>query len=349
MHLAHPFWFLLLILLPLPWVFLRRKGFVGYSDLRLVHGIGSNAFLHKLPLVLFSLAYVFLLVGLARPQIPHSRTTRTITTRDVVVAVDISGSMGTDFAGDVPKRQVKLPDLDKDLPARPKVKTLDNRYQSDGDQGNKGRRRIDGAQGAVLRFVEYCYAAKTGDRIGILAFDTSPHWLWPLTDDLKQIWRNGLFIDEGMGGGTNFGETKPGPIDAAAEQFDEMGKSSTRVVIMVTDGEDRLSASALARLADVIKSHGIRFYVIGVGETLGKQDSTADIFRLTEMVGGKIYRVENAKDLSQCFDEINRMEKSRVEVESKIVHVEEVFYYFAAIAAMFFCLGLVSEVLIVSQ
>ena len=77
MQLAHPFWLLLLILLPLPWIFLRRKGYVGYSDLRLVQGISRNPLLHKLPLVLLSIAYVFLLIGLARPQIPHSQTTRT--------------------------------------------------------------------------------------------------------------------------------------------------------------------------------------------------------------------------------------------------------------------------------
>jgi Mg-chelatase subunit ChlD len=349
MLLAHPYWLLLLLLLPLPWFFLRRKGYVGYSDLRLVHGVSGNVFLHKLPLFLFSVAYALVLIGLARPQIPHYQTTRVIRTRDIILGVDISGSMGSPFAGEVPKRTVKVPDLEKDLPARPKVKTLEDRYPSDSNSPDKGHRRIDAAQGAILRFVENRFALKSGDRVGVVAFDTSPHWLWPLTDDLKIIWRNGLFIDEGLGGGTNFGEYYPGPIDAAAEHFDEMGKSTTKVFILVTDGEDNLSSSALSRLAGVIKSHNIHFYVIGVGETLGRQDSTADIFRLTEMVGGHVYRVENAQDLSQCFDTINGMEQTRVEVESKTVQYQELFFYFVMAAGAVFGLGLLSEILIVSQ
>ncbi len=43
-----------------------------------------------------------------------------------------------------------------------------------------------------------------------------------LTHDLKMIYRKVEFADEGLGGGTNFGEYKPGPIDFAADHFDEL-------------------------------------------------------------------------------------------------------------------------------
>ncbi len=347
MQLAHPYWLLLISLLPLSWISLRRKGYLGHSSVRLARGVSGNHILHAVPAALLSAAFVLLVVGIARPQIPHYQTTRTIKTRDIVVAVDISGSMQTPFAGKVPERQVKIPELDKELPPRPKLPSLDRyayQYQPDTPSG---QRRIDAARAAVLRFVENRYALKAGDRIGILAFDTSPHWRWPLTDDLKMIWRNGLYIDEGIGGGTNFGEAGPGPIDAAADHFEEMGKASTRVLIMVTDGEDQLDSYTLDRLAKVIKSHDIHFYVIGVGETLARQD--VDIFRLTRMVGGQVYRVENAQDLSACFDSINQMEQSTVVVESKTVQQEEVFFYFAIAAGILIGLALVAETLIVSQ
>jgi Ca-activated chloride channel family protein len=351
MLLAHPFWLLLLLLLPLPWIFLRRKGFVGYSDLSLTRGVSSNGLLYHLPLMLFSIAYVLLLIGLAQPQIPHHTTTKTIRTRDIVVAVDISGSMDSDFKGEIPKRKVNIPDLDKELPPRPKLKNLDDPYSQTGSSSSakRDRRLIDGAQAALLRFVEDRYVSQSGDRVGILAFDTSPHWLWPLTDDLKQIWRNGLFIDQGLGGGTNFGELNPGPIDAAVEQFQEMGKSTTRVLILVTDGQDSLSDSTLKRLSSLIEKHHIHLYVVGVGDALGKANSAYDIFRLTEMVGGAIFHVEDAKDLTTCFENINRMERSLVEVESKLVRYQEIFFYFVIAAVVFIGLGLAAEVLIVSQ
>lgn len=346
MLLAHPFWLLLLILVPLPWVFLRRKGYIGYSDLRLVQGVRKHLFLHKVPIVLYSVAFLFLLLALARPQLPHAQTLRTIRTRDIVVAVDISGSMEITFAGELPKRQVKVPDLDKELPPRPTTNDGQRRNRDGTSEGAKQPRRIDAAEAAVLRYVEYCYAAKTGDRIGIMSFDTSPHWLYPLTDDLKQIWRNGLFISEGLGGGTNFGEIDPGPIDAAAEQFDEMGKSSTRVLIMVTDGEDTLSESTLARLESVIRKRGMHFYVIGVGEELGKQASTAGIYKLGERVGGRNFHAANPQELADCFDSVNRMEKFRVEVESKTYWYQELFPAFLEIGSLFLLFGLVSEALI---
>lgn len=351
MLLAHPFWLLLLLLLPLPWIFLRRKGFVGYSDLSLTRGVSSNGLLYHLPLMLFSIGFALLVVGLARPQIAHHSTTKTIRTRDIVVAVDISGSMDTGFKGELPKRTVKIPDLDKELPPRPKLKNLDDPYRqtSPSSSSKRDRRLIDGAQAALLRFVEDRFVSKSGDRVGILAFDTSPHWLWPLTDDLKQIWRNGLFIDQGLGGGTNFGEFKPGPIDAAVEQFQEMGKSTTRVLIMVTDGEDALSDSTLKRLSTLIRQHNIHFYVVGVGESLGKANSAYDIFRLTEMVGGEVFHVEDAKDLTSCFENINRMERTLVEVESKLVRYQEIFFYFVIASLLFIGLGLAAEVLIVGQ
>jgi len=343
MVLAHPFWLLLLPLLLLPWVGLRRKGFVGYSDNSLARGIPAGAMLYRLPLLLISLAFVLLVVALARPQRLHVQSSEADRARDIIVAVDISGSMGSPFAGEIPQRERRDPELDKELPVGPPRRGMSGgELQSAPDN----HRRIDAAQGAVIRFVEDRYLARAGDRIGIEVFDMSPHWSWPLTHDLRQIYRKGQFVDQGLGGGTNFGEFKPGPIDAAAEHFDEMGKSKTKVLIMVTDGEDNLSAATIDRLADVLQSRGIHFYLIGVGETLATRD--VDIMRLAERVGGSVFRVENAQDLARCFDGINQMERSVIEVQSSVQH-EELFFYFAAVAIFLFALGMIAEALITSQ
>lgn len=341
MVLAHPFWLFILLLLPLPWILFRAKGYIGFSDERLTFGTAGSSMLYRLPLVLVSIAIVFISIALARPQRLKVESTETIKGRDIVIAVDISGSMGGRFEGEIPK-DTKDPQLDKELPPRPE------RTPKPGEPPpqKKGGRRIDAAQAAVLKFVKSRYVANQGDRIGIQVFDFSPHWSWPLTHDLKTIYRKGEFVDEGLGGGTNFGDIKPGPIDAAAEHFDELGQARTRVLILVTDGEDDMRWATMNRLADALTSRGIRLYVIGVGETLARQD--VDIIRLAQQVGGGIFRVENAAALDACFKTIDEMERSVIQVHTTTRH-EEVFQFFALAGVIFFLVGMAAEALILSQ
>jgi len=216
----------------------------------------------------------------------------------------------------------------------------------DPTSGVIGKRRIDAAQAAILRFVRNRFIQGQGDRIGILVFDMQPRWSWPLTDDLKMIYRKGLFISEGLGGGTNFGSLEPGPIDAAVEHFDERGQAGSKVLILVTDGEDNISSTAWQRMKDSVQARGIRFYVIGVGPTLAQRN--VDIIGFANDVGGQVFRVENASDLARCIDIIDQMERTPVQVAVQSGY-RDVFGYFALTALVFFILGTLSEIVIIRQ
>lgn len=349
MVLANPLWLVLLLALPLAWFFFRRKGFVGYSDVRRLgnttQGLGSR-FFHMIPHLLLALAFVALCVALARPQKVHVISNESFKARDIIIAVDKSGSMGGQLAGEMPKRVTGETELDKELPPRPPRKDMPQATDAWGRPVEAGHRRIDAAQLAVLDFVRDRYGANAGDRIGIMVFDTDQYWSWPITHDLKTIYRKGDFVNEGVGGGTNFGEMKPGPIDAAAEHFDELGKSVTKVLILVTDGEDMLSESTMRRLADILGERGIRIYVVGIGETLARRD--VDIIRFVEAVGGKAFRVENAGDLADCFKTINEMERSVVQVDTSQKR-EELFFYFVFASIGLLLLGTLAEALFLNQ
>lgn len=339
MVLAQPLWLALLLLVPLPWLLLRRKGYVGYSDVRLAKTIGASSLLHLIPIILLSLGFAALSIALARPQNVQVISTQTIKARDIIIAVDKSGSMGSRFEGTIPPRQTGNSELDKAFPNRPKKKN------PDGSEEDK-HRRLDAAQAAVLNFIRDRYAAGAGDRVGVILFDFLPYYSWPLTHDLKMIYRKIEFADEGLGGGTNFGEYKPGPIDFAADHFDELGQSVTKVLIMVTDGEDRMSPGTMQRLQDLLNSKGIKLYVIGVGETMAQRD--IDILRLAESVGGKSFRVENAKDLDDCFRSIDQLERSAVQIETSQKR-EEMFMAFAMAAVVLLVLGVIGEALVLNQ
>ncbi|HEY9867702.1 MAG TPA: VWA domain-containing protein [Candidatus Obscuribacterales bacterium] len=339
MVLAHPYWLLLVLLVPVPWLLLRRKGYLGHSDVHLTNGISAGAILYRLPLVLLSISFVLLSVALARPQRLHVESEQTIKARDIMIAVDISGSMASPFQGQIPELE-KDPELDKELPPRPPKKPRPGQPPE-----AKGGRRIDAAQWAVLAFIRDRWLAAAGDRVGIIVFDHAPYYSWPLTHDLRQIYRKGEFVEEGLGGGTNFGDLKPGPLDAAADHFDELGKSATKVLILVTDGEDNISSSTAERLRDLLSSRGIRLYVIHVGEK-DKQD--LDIIRFTEEMGGKVFRVDNTAELRAGFKTIDEMERTVISVTVSNRH-EEAFWPFALAAALFFLFGVAAASVIHNQ
>ncbi len=342
---AHPLWLALVLVVPLPWLYLRSRGYLAHSSIGGLQFRRSSA--HLVPITLLSLGFIALFIALAQPQHPYSLPDQSVKARDIIIAVDKSGSMSTEFDGTVPPSVAGNTELDKELPPLPPTPTLGEADQGDSTSGdNIGHRRIDAAQQSVLNFVRDRYVSNSGDRVGVEVFDSSPYWSWPLTGDLRTIYRKLQLTNRGVGGGTNFGEQKPGPIDAAAELFDELGQSNTRVLIMVTDGEDSLSDDAQARLLKVLQSRGIRLYVIGVGPTLAQQD--VDIIKVAQAAGGRVFRVENAGDMNLCFQTINSLEQSPVKVMGKEKRAE-LFYYFATAAAVLLLLGLIGEALVLNE
>jgi Ca-activated chloride channel family protein len=351
---SQPLWFSALLLIPLFWLFLRRRGKVGLTHLNgLSNGFGSR-FLLVLPKIVFTLAFIALVGALARPQRVYYEADDTIKSRDIVITVDKSGSMSTPVAGAMPPRTAPDTDLDRDFPGMPTSvvnappATATGGYPNGGDEETDPNAitRIKLAQAAVLDFVRNRYIAHQNDRIAIMTFDVYQYWFWPLTDDLKIIYRNGKFISRIVGDGTNFGSIDPGPIDAAISQFDDMGKARSKVIIMVTDGEDEISDDAMKRLIDKMTSHDVHFYVVGVGETLATQ--TVDIMRLADAVHGHVFRVEQAGDMQQVFQQIDAMERSPIKVASSEKR-DERFIYFAFAAFGLLALGCLTSMLVHNQ
>ena len=369
MTFSQPQWFAALLLVPLFWMLLGRRGKVGLTHLNgLSNGAGSR-FLLVLPKLFFTLALIALSIALARPQRVYFEANDSIQSRDIVITVDKSGSMGSPVQGEMPKRSAPDTELDRDFPGMPKPTFPDaNDANGGGAPGgavgiNPGNpfaggygfgapnppgtvTRIQLAQQAVLDFIRNRYLAKQNDRIAIMTFDIYQYWSWPLTDELKVIYRNAKFISRVTGDGTNFGSIDPGPIDAAITQFDEMGKAQSKVIIMVTDGEDEIPDEAMKRLTDKMLSHGVHFYVVGVGETLATQ--TVDIMRLADAVNGHVFRVEKAGDMDQVFQQIDAMERSSIKIASTEKR-DERFFYFAFAALGLLALGLFSSTLVHNQ
>lgn len=342
MTFAQPLWFAALLILPLFFV-LKRRGYIGFSDAKLM--VDGNTRLGRLlsltTPVLVASTVALIVVALARPQIAGDPVPRTIPGRDIVLAVDISFSMSFPFKGQLAPYEAP-PELAFQVPFNERRhEHLGLKYDQPKDKTQL--QRIHAAQNAMLRFVENRWRNKTGDRIGLIVFDVKPRYAWPVTDDLRMLYRKMQFLQNNLGTGTNFGTRPPGPIDLAIEHFVESGQAKSKVLILVTDGEEDIDGMTQQRLMALLREHQIRFYMVGIGETLARKD--VGIVRLSEAVGGRIFRVEDAQSLQDCFATIDRLEKSEVTV-SQLETRDDVFFYFAWAALASLGLLLVSTLVV---
>ncbi|MBY0552814.1 MAG: VWA domain-containing protein [Candidatus Obscuribacterales bacterium] len=326
---SQPWWLLGLPALVLLYRTFRSRQYLPMSSATLLsHSSSSTGWLAKSPKRCFFAMMVLLVIAAAGPQRYQSEATETVMGRDIVLAVDISGSMSAKLPN---KPNQERPKGYYDLPVQP--------HQASA--GEQPYRRIDAAQDALMQFVNARHDMHAGDCVGLFLFDDSPRLAWPLTNDLRQIGRKGNWLPYGfmneriMGSGTNFGDKGYGPIEAGVDHMQEYGQSPARVLILVTDGDEKMSDSLRGRLRSMLAKHNVRFYVIGVGETLAREN--VDIIAFAREVEGQVFRVENAGELEKCFDTINQLEQGPIKVSSFNVFQE--LYPYVLFMAMFCCVG----------
>lgn len=300
MHFAYPYllW-LLLLLVPLVgyyiWRTLKGGATIQISSIDGVKGAPRTIryYLRHAPFVLRMAAFALLVVALARPQ-DVERLSHTDTEGiDIMLSIDVSGSMlARDFKPD----------------------------------------RITAAKEVAGAFI----ADRYGDRIGLVAFAGEAFTQAPLTTDqgtlqtlLSRI-RSGLIED-----GTAIGNGLATAINRLRES-----EAKSKVVILLTDGVNNRGSITPMTAAEIAKAQGIRVYTIGVGTegmapypamdmfgqmTFVQQKVEIDEKTLTaiaEMTGGRYFRATDKEKLRAIYDEINRMERSKVEVSEHVTYHE---------------------------
>lgn len=321
MTFAHPWFLLLLALLPaMAWLKGRRgspPAFL-YSSVQLVRAVlnvsrsRSGGFLAALRW----LALAILIFALAQPQLTKSQTQVKASGIDIAVAVDLSGSMASqDFV-------------------------------VSGQRVN----RIDMAKRVLKNFIE----KRPSDRIGLIAFATDAFIVTPLTLDhdylLDNLDRfkidpydpNDNLID---GSSTAIGSGLSTAINRLRDQ-----KSKSKIVILMTDGQNNSGKLAPLVVAEAAKTLGVKVYTIGVGMRGNAPMPTMDIFgrrilapvpvdidedtltKIADMTGGKYYRADNAERFEEIYADIDKLEKSEAVVK-KYTEYKELFAWFVLAGA----------------
>ena len=301
MHFASPHYLWLLVLLvPMVgyyvWRTLQGGAAIQISTVRGVAGAPRTVryYLRHLPFVLRAAAFSLLIVALARPQDVEENVSTNTEGIDIMLAIDVSASM------------------------------LARDFQPD---------RITAAKEVAGSFI----ADRYGDRIGLVAFAAEAFTQSPLTTDqstlqtlLSRI-RSGLIDDSGTAIGNG--------LATAINRLRESDAKS-KVVILLTDGVNNRGEITPLTAAEIAKAQNIRVYTIGVGTrgmapypavdmfgniTYVKQKVEIDEKTLTamaEMTGGKYFRATDNAKLKAIYDEINQLEKSKVEVFEHISYHE---------------------------
>jgi Ca-activated chloride channel homolog len=324
MTFAHPYFLLLLLLLPvLAWWKGRRgqqSAFL-YSSVQLVKAVANISRWNtgRILLLMRWLVLAALIVGLARPQWVESETTVRASGVDIVLALDLSGSMAAEDQGFVLK----------------------------GQQVN----RLVIAKDVLKKFVQ----KRPNDRLGLVAFAGNAYIASPLTLDHGFLLQNLERLDLGtIEDGTAIGSG----LSASVNRLREL-KSQSKIVILMTDGQNNAGKVPPLTAAEAAQALNVKVYTIGVGTRgearmpftdpfgrKGYQRVKVDIDEETlqaiaSKTGGKYYRADSADTLRKIYDEIDKLEKTEVEMK-KYVQIEELFPW----AVNFGLLVLLTEVLL---
>jgi Ca-activated chloride channel family protein len=305
---AHPWVLLLLLLLPLlAWLKGKFGGTAGvtFSNTVMLAKIGNRrrsragAFLAALTY----LALALFIVALARPQLGRVTTRVQATGVDIMLVLDVSRSM----------------------------------LAEDFTIGNRRANRID----AVKLVTEQFIRERPNDRIGLVAFAGRPYLVSPLTLDHDWLIRNlerlriGLVED-----GTAIGSA----IASAANRLKDK-EAKTKLIVLLTDGDNNAGKVQPLTAAEAAKALGIRIYTIGAGtegeapfpltnqfgrtvyrNVLVKFDEKT-LQEIATMTSGQYFRATDTNSLRTIFGEIDKLEKSKVEVE-KTAHYRDLFMWF---------------------
>jgi len=300
MAFAHPYFLLLLLLLPLAAWLKGRRGsspaFV-YSSVKLVAGLAGvrRSRAGAILAALRWLALAALIVGLAQPRLMKSQTEVKASGVDIAAVLDLSGSM-------------EMPD-----------------FVVNGRRVN----RLDMAKTVLQQFIDL----RPNDRIGLVVFGGKAYIASPLTLDHDFLQENVARLHLHMiEDNTAIGSA----LATAVNRLRDL-KAKSKIVILATDGQNNAGQIAPLAAADAAKALGVKVYTVGIGTPevamqMGRPDLLPDeetLQQIAEKTGGKYYRADNAEHFRQIYAEIDRLEKTEATI-SKYTEFRELFRWLVA-------------------
>ena len=190
--------------------------------------------------------------------------------------------------------------------------------------GGEPATRLDAVREVTRKFIE----GRPNDRIGMIAFGTRPYVVSPMTLDHDWLLQNLDRVRIGLvEGATAIGSAM---ASAGSRLNDKAAKS--RVIVLLTDGENNAGKIPPSTAAEALKALHIKFYSIGVGTNgsaafIVRRDrlgfpvkvpvpyNEEELKKITSVADGKFFRATDTKSLEQIYNDVDKLEKSTVAVK----------------------------------
>ncbi len=319
-----PLWLLLLII-PAGYIYVRyftsylKPPSIPYPDLKAFDGIGSSwrtKLASALP-ALKALGISILIVALARPQSGFGDTRQSVEGVDIMLVLDTSGSM-------------KAEDF-------------------------KPRNRLYVAKEVIRNFID----GRESDRLGLTVFARRAFTQCPLTTDYELLKSLLDRVDFGM----VEDKTAIGLAIANAALRLKESTAKSKIIILLTDGVNNVDDLSPIDAAKAAAALGIKIYTIGAGRPglvdipydtgfgvrYVQQESEIDedaLRQISSITGGQFYRAKDETTLMEIYEQISKLEKTKIEVQ-RFYRYNELFgrFVIAGLLLLFVELALSKTVL----
>ncbi len=278
-----------------------RAATIKFSDLRIVKRAGrtKRQKFRFLLLVFRVLAIALFMVAFARPRAGTEYQEVTSEGIDIMLCLDVSSSMqAEDF---------------------------------------KPNNRLYVAKEEIKKFIN----RRVNDRIGLVVFARYSYTQCPLTTDYGVLLR---FVDQVDFGFIEDGTAIGMAIANSVNRLREVDAKS-KIIVLLTDGDNNAGEIDPITAANLASTFGIKIYTIGAGKPgnamypyqdplFGKryiyQPTRIDEETLKEIAkrtGGKYFRARSGEELDQIYSEIDKLEKTKIEIAEHVQYTE-LFQYF---------------------
>lgn len=247
----------------------------------------KNSFIRHCPNVLFSTSLLLILLSLARPQIIEKEVNSISEGIDLLLLLDISESM-------------ELQDL------KP------NRLES------------------AISFAKTFLEKRSNDRVGLVVFSSSAISLSPLTHDKDAIysWLDEVSTKLLESTGTAIGNAIATGINRLRDS-----ENPSKAMVIISDGENTAGKFDPETAAKLASAFNIKIYTIAIGKEgrvpfrdpdtreIIYVDSHLDVKTLesvADITSGKFFRASNSQHLENVFEEINTLEKGKIQISDSI-------------------------------
>lgn len=252
------------------------------------------------PILLYSLAWVCLVIASARPQWTGEPIELPVSGRDLMLAIDISMSM--------------------DHKIRHNLRSVS---------------RITATKAVASDFIE----KRVGDRIGLILFGDQAYVQSPLTFDrttvniLLQEAVTGL-----AGQATAIGDAIGLAVKRFDSQQPthkiEQNLSDDRVLILLTDGVNNRGEISPQKAAELAALKDLKIYTIGIGNRGSRELDERTLRIIAKTTGGQYFRAYNTSDLKNIYDILDKLEP--VEKDVKSYRPTKALFYIPLTASLIF-------------